>query len=71
MKNIYFCYESKMFIYIYILAEIPIVDWGQKEPSKIVLYFMKVTASILLSVVEWNIFKLLFPGFGPKNYNIV
>ena len=32
---------------------------------------MKVTASILLNVLERNIRKLLLPGFGKKNYNIV
>ena len=45
--------------YIYIPAEILIINWVQKEPSKIVLLFMKVTASILLNFLEWNIRKLL------------
>ena len=55
-----------IYIYIYILAEIPVMDWVQKEPSKIVLLFMKVTALILLNVLEQNIHKLLLPGFSPK-----
>ena len=48
------------------LAEIPVVDWVQKEPPTIVLLSIKVTALISLSVLEQNICKLLVPGFGPK-----
>ena len=53
-----------MCVYTYILEEIPVFDWVQEEPSKIVLKFMKVTASILLNILEQNIRKLLLPGFG-------
>ena len=49
-----------------ILAEIPVIDWVQKKPSKIALSFMKVTASTLLNVLEQNICKLLLPGSSQK-----
>ena len=50
------CKHTEQYI---LLVEIPIVDCVQKDPSKIVLKFMKVTASILFNVLEENIHSLL------------
>ena len=53
-------------MFTFIEVEIPVVDWVQKDTSKIVLYIMKLTASILLNILERDIHKLLLPGLNQK-----